>query len=503
MKNRRAVLLAPSDRVVTRTFDLLEAAMDIKPARVGAVDIENTMERFINKTDVILGLSRYDGLDLPDEQCRVLILSDSPAAIDQLERHLSERWKMGPVLRKRERTRLIQGMGRCTRNATDFAVIVWMGQSLVNAATSSSMLKGFPPELAAEVTWGVQQSQLAAEDSDQLINMILGLIEDVEYRKAADAHIENIERQQPDPESRDYEQAGEEEVWYSRAMWEGDFVRALETAHRIADQLNSRELAGYRAWWWYLGSIAAALKGDKVAEQDALWRGSKCGVNSGWLNQLLGQRKAVVPKEKADVEPNAEALFDRLERWGWAGPSFEEIIAQMLEQLKDDQHIKYHEGLETLGKCFGATTFRPTDQGAPDVIWSFETEFYIAFEAKTEKKIDGTLSKKDLQEAKGHPDWVRANLCHDAALLDIAVIVVAPSRTLHRIAVPFAEGLLYVSPEKILSLAEHVADSVRQLRIKFSGQDFAEAALSFSSEMRVTGLTIESVRMSLASDPLK
>ncbi len=121
IKTRRAVLLAPSDRVMNRTFENLEKAMTNKPGRLGAADIANTLDGFISNTDIILALAgRYDGLDLPDEQCRLLILSESPGAINPLERHLSERWKMGPVLRKRERTRLVQGMGRCTRNATDF-----------------------------------------------------------------------------------------------------------------------------------------------------------------------------------------------------------------------------------------------------------------------------------------------------------------------------------------------------------------------------------------------
>lgn len=286
-------------------------------------------------------------------------------------------------------------------------------------------------------------------------------------------------------------------------MWEDDFAYALETAHRIADHLNSPELAGYRAWWWYLASIAAALSDDTSAEQDALRRGASCGVNSGWLKQLLRERKAAIPEKESNVEPNAESVWDLLARWGWAGPYFEQNIRQMLDQLKDDQHTAYHQGLESLGKCFGARTTRSTEDGAPDVVWTFSTDLHIAFEAKTEKGPSGTLSKKDLLEAKGHADWIRAHLCQDRALLDVSTVVVAPSPVLHRVAGPFAEGLFYVAPENILRLAEKVADSLRELRIKFSGRDFAEAALALSAEMRSMGLTVEATRVSLASDPLK
>ena len=502
MNTRRAVLLAPSDRAMNRAFGALEAVMVNKPTRLGPTDIAETIDGFVNSTDVILALAaRYDGLDLPDEQCRLLLMAESPAAVNPLERHLSERWKMGPVLRRRERTRLVQGMGRCTRNATDFAVIMWMGQSLVNAATSPAVLGGLPPELAAEITWGVEQSELAP---GELVNMILGLIADPEYRKAADAEIQGIQAKQPQLQPKDYEEAGRDEVRYAKEMWDENFGHAYEIAHSIVDRITSPELAGYRGWWNYLAGVAASLAGNKDAERDCLARGAKCGVNSGWLNRLLHQRGTAAPPEKVkNIEPNAEGLWDVFTVWGWAGPTFEQKIDQMLEQLKDLHHAAYHEGLEALGRCFGAKTTRITEQGAPDVVWSFDTDFHVAFEAKTGKKPSGALSKGDVQEAKGHPDWVRDRLCQNPATGVIASVIVAPSPTVHQIALPFAGDLHYIAPARMLKLAERVADTLRKLRVTYVGREFAEAAVQFSAEMRNAGLDLESLRKVLLSERLK
>ncbi|MGO9862191.1 MAG: DEAD/DEAH box helicase [Terriglobales bacterium] len=505
MKTRRAVLLAPSERIMNRTFESLESSMQSKPARLGAVDIANTVDGFVQNTDVFLTLAgRYDGLDLPDEQCRLLVLSESPAAINPFERHLSERWKMGPVLRKRERTRLIQGMGRCTRNATDFAIIVWLGQSLVNAATSSALMKGFPPELAAEINWGVEQSELAAKTPDQLISMMLALIGDAKYRKEADAAIGAIQAKHKEEQPKDYEEAGKDEVRYAKAMWDDNYTSAYETARGIADHLTSAELAGYRAWWWYLASIAASFMQDVGAEQDCLERASKCGVNSGWLNRLRQQRnKAAKPETSKGTEPNAEGLWDLLSNWGWAGPAFEQKLAKMIDQLKDTYHVSYHEGLDALGKCYGATTTRSTESGAPDVVWSFTTDLHLAFEAKTEKKPAGVLSKKDVQEAKGHADWIQTHLSDNAETAEIATVVVAPSPSLHQIALPFAGGLFYVDPQSVLKIADKAAENLRKLRVKFSGRDYAQAAVEFSTAMRNGGLDLASVRKAFLSEPLK
>src|SRR5207245_7994656 len=123
-----------------------------------------------------------------------------------------------------------------------------------------------------------------------------------------------------------------------------------QTARAIADQLTSAELAGYRAWWWYLASFAASFLGDNNAVNDCLERASKCGVNAGWLNRLrLYRSKTKSAEPVAEQEPNAEVLWDLLSEWGWAGPAFEEKIAKMLQQLKTPDHVGYHEGLESLG----------------------------------------------------------------------------------------------------------------------------------------------------------
>jgi len=259
---------------------------------------------------------------------------------------------------------------------------------------------------------------------------------------------------------------------FAKALWDDNFAYAHQLAHKIADQLNSADLAGYRAWWWYLASRAAALMGDKAAEQDCLRRGASCGVNSGWLNAILHDRNAAADyASNQEIEPNAEGLWDNLSDWGWAGPGFEKHIETMLENLQNQFHVKFHQGLETLGQCFGANTSRRTDQGAPDCVWSFSNDVHIAFEAKTEKKDSGEPSKKDLQEAKGHVDWTKDQLATDRDRAEIKVVVVAPEPRLHEVARPFAAGLRYASPENILDVGRGAAEAVRKLRVTYSGKE--------------------------------
>ena len=102
-------------------------------------------------------------------------------------------------MRGRERTRLIQGLGRCTRNATDFAVVFWLGQSLINAIPNTDLVDGFPQDLRAELKWGIEQSRLAASDPEALAAMAEGLLTEAAYRKGANDQIGEWQAQLASP----------------------------------------------------------------------------------------------------------------------------------------------------------------------------------------------------------------------------------------------------------------------------------------------------------------
>jgi len=150
--------------------------------------------------------------------------------------------------------------------------------------------------------------------------MLLTLMEDKDYRAEADQAIQSIQAKQ-DLKATDYEDAGADEVRYARAMWDEDYESGLHKAHDIADRVKGAELAGYRAWWWCLASVAAGLMKDLKSEKDALQRGASCGVNSGWMHQLLQKRThEPIPEQVSQNPPNAESLWEVLTKWGWLGP---------------------------------------------------------------------------------------------------------------------------------------------------------------------------------------
>jgi hypothetical protein len=264
-------------------------------------------------------------------------------------------------------------------------------------------------------------------------------------------------------------------------------------ARHLAEHATTPELAGYRGWWWYLAALAGRLSGNEKAEIECLWRCSKAGVYTGLAAHLLAERKAVTAISSAyAISPNVEAIWDTVNRWGWAGPSFEKKIDSMLTFLKSDEPTKFHQGMELLGQCLGSAAIRSTEPGAPDAVWPFPNGYCFCFEAKTEKKIDGAIYKKDLEEPKMHPEWVK----HYFKFKDyeFPVVMVSPTVTLDKVAEAFAAGVFYLSPDEIRAWASDVAEALRKVRATFAGSDYSEREKEFAAEVVATKLDFDTVK---------
>ena len=72
MKTKRALLLAPSFKIGQKTCSALASKIKPAPTILAAADIEDSMESFTSRNNTLSSLAgRYDGLDLPGDDCLV------------------------------------------------------------------------------------------------------------------------------------------------------------------------------------------------------------------------------------------------------------------------------------------------------------------------------------------------------------------------------------------------------------------------------------------------
>src|SRR5262249_36527074 len=126
-----------------------------------APDVESDLGTFADAARATLVLTnRYDGIDLPDEACRLVLLAGQPVGTHLQERFIYESVGATSVLEERIRTRVVQGAGRCTRNANDYAVVMVIGPELMNFCLQKEVRESMHPELQAETSFGVENSDV-------------------------------------------------------------------------------------------------------------------------------------------------------------------------------------------------------------------------------------------------------------------------------------------------------------------------------------------------------
>ena len=77
-------------------------------------------------------VNRYDGVDLPDDACRVLVIDGLPPLKNEKEKYIQSIDASSNILRREQIQRIEQGMGRGIRSNSDSCCIVLMGDNLAD-----------------------------------------------------------------------------------------------------------------------------------------------------------------------------------------------------------------------------------------------------------------------------------------------------------------------------------------------------------------------------------
>ena len=93
---------------------------------------QEEIDRFSKSKEAeMLGLvARYDGIDLPGEACKVLILDRLPTGDSLIDRFIDESVRVEMIRISHTATRVVQAIGRIFRSNTDHGVVLLVGPQL-------------------------------------------------------------------------------------------------------------------------------------------------------------------------------------------------------------------------------------------------------------------------------------------------------------------------------------------------------------------------------------
>jgi hypothetical protein len=345
---------------------------------------------------------RFDGVDLPDDACRILVIDGTPTGdriCDQID---LIRQRNSPGFNARVVNRFEQALGRAVRSSADYAAILLVGTDIASFIGRRDVKDLFESHTREQIELGKDLAEQLKKDGRAPMEAIRYAIDALLRRDEQwkTAHRDRMEGVTKTARSAAGMTVGEHAALAEREAWElakaRNYQGATSTLQRLVDMpdlhpIQRAELlyrmASYANWF----DPAAAL---------AMYR-SAFQINPQFPRpvQLPDRRYSKVRQQVVNVRDalqvfsSANAAISRLEevraKLAYAGG------AEIVEQ-----------GLFELGEILGAEASRPekeTGRG-PDVLWLFD-EVVLCIEAKNEKHRP--IFKSDAAQLILSTDWCR------------------------------------------------------------------------------------------------
>jgi hypothetical protein len=504
----RALYLVPDDRSADKARAAI--ASSVGYPMFDASQIEASKAPFVQSENAVAVIAnRYDGIDLVDEDCRLLVADGLPGGANLQERFFVLRVTAQLLLEDRILTRLVQGFGRCTRSPNDYAAVVVLGESLNSYLFKKERREFFHPEIQAELEFGLEQSK-SASPSDMLDNLHHFLDQDNQWDAAEKAIVTlraNL-TQRTLAAAKELADAVAAELSYQYALWNGDYVGALEHCRAVIGKLAHPDLRGYRALWLYLAGSAAwlahrahQLSTDETAK-DYFRKAQAAAPVLRWLVGLHAETQTRI-NTSAGIEPRLAAMIERLETvLDNMGTIHDrkydaEENAILTAILQDSDGKQFEEGHRRLGAILGFSAGNSSEDAAPDPWWIADDSFCFVFEDHSEAKTDTVFSVRKARQAASHPEWIRQNVA-ELADAEVVPVLITPCMTTTKGALPSLKRVQYWHLDQFRSWAKQALQALRDIRREFPGPGSLTWRNSAAAKLRQARIAPTDMKQMLA-----
>lgn len=484
----RSLVIVPDDESAEHYRDWVQNKLGF--ATFDARDIENSKTPFtLEDKAVAVVANRYDGIDFPGEECRILIVAGLPRATNLQEKFIIERLGAVALLNDRILTRIVQAFGRCTRSATDYATVIVEGEELMAYLLATDRRSFLHPELQAELQFGIDQSKDQTL-TDFVENVGEFLTQSIAWQEADKQIVqirESLTRKEL-PGTADLQRVAPIEVEYATALWRGDYPKAFEACRSILGMLDDPALRGYRALWTYLAGSSAWLcfkNGIKGFDQQARAQfaaAQKAAPAISWLVGLtrLDQATVSTPSRDEALALQVENLERILEELGTAHDrKYNEEEKFIAENIMHNENTRFEAAHERLGKFLGFISGKTETTGSPDPWWILHDELCVVFEDHSDAEPSGSLHVTKARQVATHPNWIRENVLSLSKKANILPVLVTPMVLVDRDASPHLKDVSIWSLIEFRAWAKAALQVVRDLRRDFPGSgDLAWRAMA-------------------------
>ncbi|MCI5120541.1 MAG: DEAD/DEAH box helicase, partial [Candidatus Electrothrix sp. AUS4] len=355
-------------------------------------------------SQAVVFANRYDGIDLPDNSCRILIIDSKPYFDSLLDRYEEDCRPDSDVINIRIAQKVEQGLGRSVRGEKDYSIIVLLGGDLIKFVKSPLSNKYFSAQTRKQIEIGKQIASFATEDAGNeepytvLVNLMNQALQRDEGWK--EYYSEEMDTISAEEERKQIYETLRIEYNCEKYFMLGEYDEACKLMQGLCDQFNNDDLER----GWYLQQLARykyrTSKIDSNTIQKSAFRNNL---------QLLKPIEGVSYKKIEFINQNR---VKRIREWISEFKEYQEMMISLegiLQNLSFGMPSeKFEAALKELGESIGFLSQRPDKEikKGPDNLWCGIENQYILLECKNEVEDTRTeISKHEAGQMNTHCGW--------------------------------------------------------------------------------------------------
>lgn len=334
------------------------------------------------KFEPVVFSNRYDGIDLPDDLCRVLIIDSIPTFESLEDRYLSTVISNSDQLNRKKAQKIEQGMGRSVRGEKDYSVIVLIGPELTRFVQTNSNKKYFSKHTKKQIMIGKSLAVFGEEDlikGVKPVNVLASLIRQLLTRDGEwkQFYTEQMNLKDELEESLSSIEKLEEERNIDSLFMSGEKLKAIEKIQPFIDSFVTNDYEK----GWYLQKKAKysyeISKANSIEVQGIAHRKN----NLLLLYPNTVQVSKIGKLENSHRAENIKKFIEKQKNYS----ELEILMHEMSDKLRMGKDSDaFEKNIDTLGILLGFETQRPDKsyKEGPDNIWAVKPNEFFIFECK-------------------------------------------------------------------------------------------------------------------------
>lgn len=420
----------------------------------------------------VVFVNRYDGIDLPDNQCRVLMIDSLPTLGNFSDRYEMSCRENSNIIVTKLAQKIEQGLGRSVRSEKDFSVILIVGEDLVRFVKTSANQSFFSSQTRQQIKIGeeVTDSVKSEKGNEKPINALVQVINqclnrDEDWKQYYHESMDNIT---PNCDNHPLLEIIQKEHEAEIAYRKSDYDKAVSKYRELANSMNVDLEKG-----WYLQLAAKCeyhrSKIDSIRIQESAHRNNSYVL---FPNTVRYKAKNIANLTSLHI---AKEYLHKAKTYDDLQLKINSLLANLSFGVASN---KFENSMMEIGNLLGLVSDRPDKEFkvGPDNLWIYpNTRKYFVIECKNEVLTSrNTINKEEVGQMNNHVGWFEETYGKDC---DVVYIHVHPTNIYSEKA-NYTMAVRVLTPDKLEQLKRNISSYIKE----FAKYDFLTIDESLVSE---------------------